>query len=85
MTSEKTPKNTKIFLCDMCDFKCCKNSEYSRHLTTYKHVKLENSNNLQFNCECGKYYTHSSSYYRHKKICISNDDNKKCLIVIKMN
>ena len=31
---KKTPKNAKIFSCEICDFKCCKQSDYDRHLLT---------------------------------------------------
>jgi len=76
MTPKKTPKNAKIIICKICDFKCSKNSDYKRHLSTDKHLMLQdatitnaNSYTKQFNCECGNGYMHSSSYYRHKKKC----------------
>jgi hypothetical protein len=35
-----TPKNPIIFLCEDCNFKCSKKSDYKRHLITAKH-KIE--------------------------------------------
>ena len=39
MTTKKMPKNAEIFLCEICDFKCCKLSNYNKHLLTSKHLK----------------------------------------------
>jgi len=39
MTTKKMPKNAEIFLCKICDFKCCKLSNYNKHLLTSKHLK----------------------------------------------
>jgi hypothetical protein len=82
MAPEKTPKNSNNFVCELCHFKCFKNSDYNRHLTTSKHLKLINANEILFHaseknaeidkvfiCSCGKKYNHNSSYYRHKKNC----------------
>jgi hypothetical protein len=87
------PQRTAIqFVCEPCHFKCSKNCDYQRHLITAKHLRLSNATKMlqddnktlvdvpkKFNCDCGKIYTHSSSYYRHKKKCISNfnDTHKK--------
>ena len=32
-----TPKNANIFVCEYCDFKCCKSSDWNRHILTRKH------------------------------------------------
>jgi hypothetical protein len=81
--NKKTPKNAAKFICKTCDFKCCKESEYNRHLLTRKHKILTNPNektpkNADKNneCECGKQYKHMSSLCNHKKICkyLLNDE-----------
>ena len=61
------------FFCDTCDYKCCKQSEYNKHLSTAKHKNLTNPNkkspkNLQ--CICGKIYKHRSTLSAHKRVCI---------------
>ena len=84
MTYKKTPKNAKIFLCETCHFKCSKQSEYDRHLSTRKHQILTNTykktpkNAAAFWCECGNMYKHRQSLNTHKKKCtiISSDFEK---------
>jgi hypothetical protein len=87
MFDKKTPKNAKKFICEKCNFKCGKQSEYNRHLSTIKHNMLDNAGNKTpknanvFKCDCGKEYKHNQSYYRHKKNCIINNDNNNNSII----
>ena len=37
-------KNAKNYVCDTCDFKCFKKSNYDAHLATRKHEILTNPN-----------------------------------------
>lgn len=79
MTDDFTPKNAEIFYCEQCDFKCCKNSDWKRHLTTRKHIAtdgiLTNAPKSaaecvnMFVCECGKSYKHRQSLFTHRKQC----------------
>jgi hypothetical protein len=85
MTDKKMPKNAIVFNCDICHFKCCKKSNYDKHLLTLKHknadkmltnvdiFNAENAENaLPLNghiCECGKEYKHRQSLFIHKKKC----------------
>jgi hypothetical protein len=85
MTDKKMPKNAICFVCDLCDFKCCKQSNYDKHLLTLKHQNVdkmltnadgknaENAENIVSNnahvCECGKEYKHRQSLFIHKKKC----------------
>lgn len=71
-----TQKNAPKFICESCDFKCSKQSDWNRHIMTSKHKKLINPNNftpknaeLLFSCDCGKVYKHMSSLCAHKKKC----------------
>ena len=72
--TKKSPKISKNYDCVLCDYVCCKQSEYTKHLSTRKHKILQNPtlNNQTYNCECGKIYKHSSTLYAHKKKCISD-------------
>jgi hypothetical protein len=80
MTNEKTPKNAKLYSCVGCDFKCSKQSEYNRHLSTRKHIILTNLNDKTpktpkvYVCNCGKSYKHASSLCGHKKKCNSHQE-----------
>lgn len=75
------PKNAKIFYCEICDFKCSKQSNYNKHLLTRKHKiltdpnkKMPHDNMVVYSCICGKKYKHISSLCAHKKICdLCND------------
>jgi hypothetical protein len=76
---EKMPKNAKICVCKDCDFMCCKQSNYDKHLLTAKHKNRTFLNDLEqkmpenadrlFECECGKRYTARNSLWYHKKKC----------------
>jgi hypothetical protein len=77
-TNEKNAKKTPFFACDLCDFKCCKQSDYDRHLETNKHKRLTETNKKEpisnpktFVCVCGNKYNHISSLAKHKRTCIS--------------
>ena len=73
------PKTSPIFICELCDFKCCKLSNWNSHLLTIKHnaneklinanKKLLNPAETNFTCECGKKFKHNPSLSRHKKKC----------------
>jgi len=74
------PKNAKIFHCDYCNFKCSKESNWTQHLLTLKHISRTKFNDLeqknaktcqkQYECHCGKTYTARNSWWYHKKKCI---------------
>ena len=73
----KMPKNAELFICELCDFKCCKNSNYISHINTTKHKNRTNSNNFKqknaehiFICSgCNKKYKARSSLWYHQKKC----------------
>ena len=74
----KSPKITKKFICEKCDYTCNRQSEYNRHLLTAKH-KMERMEKMEqqkspkitkaFICSCGKKYKVSSGLWKHKKKC----------------
>ena len=90
-TNSKNAEKTPDFICEKCHFKCCKESDYLRHLKTIKHNLLMSTNNKTpknaiinkstFICICGNAYKFSSSLCYHKKRCVtyntppSVDDN----------
>jgi hypothetical protein len=77
---EKTPKNATQFVCECCDFKCSKESDYNRHTMTRKHTlrtKLNNTEHtnheqipVRFSCKkCKKEYIARNSLWYHEKNC----------------
>ena len=85
MANNFTSITSKRFVCENCNFECCKKGDYNRHILTGKHKRLINTNNdytiltsntsntsniiKEYNCECGKKYKHITSLYKHKKKC----------------
>jgi transcriptional regulator with PAS, ATPase and Fis domain len=70
-----TSKLHQFFVCEICDFKCCKKGDYNRHTATDKHKILTNPNdftskNITYDCKCGKVYKHISTLCAHKKKCV---------------
>jgi len=81
MGNAKMPKNAGEFICNLCDFKCSKYSNFECHLNTKKHAQSANGNkmvtdgnekmpkNAEYVCNCGNVYKHMSGLSRHKKKC----------------
>ena len=87
-----TPKNAE-FCCDLCDFKCYKQSDWDRHRKTIKHAHRVNGNkmetaetqkNAKYVCNCGKKYLTNSGLWKHKQTCITGEniqiENKDSII-----
>ena len=82
MADNLAQKNAVILVCQICDYKCCKQCDFKRHIRTQKHLRLTNAdawltekaqNALKikdlFECECGNIYKHRQSLFKHKKVC----------------
>jgi len=75
-----TPENAEKRHCISCNFLCCKNSDWNRHINTAKHKTRTNLNNLEqntpknaefmFTCKkCNKGYNARNSLWYHEKKC----------------
>ena len=79
MLTEKNTKNAVCFICDKCQFKCFKKSEWIRHISTQKHKSLTNITEKtpktpQYNCViCNKEYKSREGLWYHKKKCNNNN------------
>ena len=100
MDNEIMPKNAEkcqIYYCDLCDFKCCKYSNFKIHNNTLKHLKNKNDNkmiindnylmpkmpkNSLFSCSCGNTYKYQSGLSRHKKKCDTKNQPENITIDI---
>jgi hypothetical protein len=76
---EKPPKNAEKIHCEVCNFKCCKQSDWSRHITTRKHQNRTNLNIIhaknadKFTCAyCNKNYNARNSLWYHQQKCNQN-------------
>jgi hypothetical protein len=75
---KKTPKNAGSFECKSCDFKCCKLSDWNRHIMRPKHINsIKKTPQIldNFVCECGNIYKFKSGLYRHKPKCLKTQKN----------
>lgn len=79
MEDSFSPKLAKKFVCKKCDYKCCKQSDYDKHILTLKHKKDDAEDILddaklaiQYFCECGKEYKHRQGLWKHKRTCQSS-------------
>ena len=78
MTTQINAEKCHVFVCEKCDFKSSKESNYKLHLDTIKHKRLHettkkmpNMDKQKFNCMCGNKYNHHSSLAKHKRTCIA--------------
>ena len=87
--AENAKKTPKEFICELCDFKCSKKSNYNLHILTRKHKMVINDNKksqknaenaekklLPNQCECGKIYKHLSGLCRHRKKCTFQENEE---------
>ena len=72
--------NTSKFECILCDFKCCKQSEWNRHILTLKHqhdtsvTQVKQQNASIHTCSCGQILKSRSTIWRHKKTCQKKEE-----------
>jgi hypothetical protein len=71
--SNKSPPN---FECDICDYHTSNKKDYTKHITTPKHVKMTtmvtcgDNNPPPLVCTCGNTYKYRQGLSRHKKTCV---------------
>jgi len=76
--TDKMPKTAELYECNLCNFICCKNSNYLKHLSTRKHnMMIKNDNFVPKNAvlyicnNCNKCYKYRQGLSLHKKKCQS--------------
>ena len=84
---KKDKKNEENFICEICNYKTKKKSNYQKHMNTNKHIqnmkhissfknKYKNTVTPEFVCEfCNKIYKFKSGLSRHRKICYEKDES----------
>ncbi len=63
-------------ICEPCNYTTNNKKDYNKHLLTRKHnttntteLSAVSKHQVQYNCVCGKKYTHRASLWNHKKSC----------------
>ena len=84
MDSKKSPKVAKSRHCEICNYTCCKESDYTKHLLTSKHkrsytgvtmdYKMSPKVAEEFECECGNRYKYRQGLYKHQQKCFIHQD-----------
>lgn len=61
--------------CEICHCSFTRKQNYAHHLTTKKHMKRLDNENIVFICKkCNKVFSHASGLSKHKKSCGTNED-----------
>ena len=84
-------KSTNYFCCELCDYNTSHKGHYTEHLSSLKHYKRKQignignkiddkiDNNLEIQnicCKiCNKKFKTRSGLWKHKKVCIKNEEN----------
>ena len=87
--NEKVAKSgNQNYYCSKCDYKCCKKYNWTKHLTTSKHVLEINGNGMEtqkwqkvanYKCNtCNRSFKTNSGLWKHHNKC--NVDNSKSLL-----
>jgi len=72
MVTKKLLEHKSKFICKLCDYCTDKNSSYTKHLLTAKHIMVTNGDKKvadENDCECGKTFKYRQGLSRHKKRC----------------
>jgi hypothetical protein len=74
-------KNNQLYVCAKCDYRCCKKSDFSKHLSTLKHYRNETVTigdtklASKYHCvTCHKIYKSRNGLWSHKKGCLVTED-----------
>jgi hypothetical protein len=88
MLIKNNAENASKYICENCDFICCKKSNYEKHLKTHKHISNISGNkcntkkvNIDLKCKnCNKLYKSRVGLWRHKKKCIVENDDENIIL-----
>ena len=92
-------ENADKFNCEQCDVKCCKQSDWDRHVLRPKHQNNVQGNEMEtkklkktYFCDCGRLFNTNSGLWKHKKLCNNediknneNDDKELIMMLVKQN
>jgi len=69
-------KVVSSFICEKCNYKTNKESNYNKHLLTNKHTQNKNAEEkpVLHICSCGNSYKHRQGLWKHKNLNNCNTD-----------
>jgi len=81
MMTEMMTQNAPKYLCEKCDYRCCKKSDLTRHCATDKCKMARNDDKMmtqkepldKFMCLCGRGYKYRQGLHVHMKKCDKTD------------
>jgi hypothetical protein len=93
------PNSSNNYICNCCNYKTSRLSQYERHLLTDKHSNHVNETNMKhfssekFQCICGILFKSRTTLWRHTKVCnqeekITNNetpDKELIMMLVKQN
>ena len=90
MVTNYKHKSPPPFVCETCDYNTSNKKDYTKHISTPKHIKMttmvtydDNKSSLMV-CVCGNTYKYRQGLSRHKKSC-SSLINKNIIDIIQPN
>jgi hypothetical protein len=75
MVTIYTNKSPPFFVCDICDYNTSNKKDYTKHISTAKHIKMTtmvthgDNKSVPIVCACGNTYKYRQGLSRHKKSC----------------
>ena len=73
--TEKVQLSSYKYFCTKCEYSTSRRSQYDRHLTTSKHRRTTENNEMghtMHSCGCGKIYRYRQGLFNHRKTCNFN-------------
>jgi hypothetical protein len=70
--SQNSQISQQEYYCEKCNYSTCRKSDYKKHLSSTKHINIDNGIEpkvYDYNCDCGKHYTTRQNLWRHKQKC----------------
>jgi hypothetical protein len=85
--NKKLEKPLGKYYCEYCDFKCYQKCDWDRHIVRAKHIFNKNGNATKqkkleknLSCHCGKNFKTNSGLWKHKKKCLTKEDDNSQFI-----
>ena len=83
MIDIQTQRKSNEYVCNKCSFYSVNKHDYTRHLSTNKHLTLTDVDGTltkkhTFDCICGKEYKYRQSLHAHKTSCSHLSMRKQC-------